>query len=147
MDSIMQEVMPFILSIVGVVGSLILFILGKTANNIMEKYNIKQELKNNEQIVKMSVEYVQQVYWEMDGAEKLKRAKEKALSLMATRGMNITSEELEALIEQAVLGFKKGMEQDVNVKEVVTLGDTEIEQLQNTVGTSFKYNVVENDEQ
>ena len=69
-------------------------------------YVINTETKRN--IVNMTVEYVQQVYKELNGEEKLQKALEQASTLLMEKGINVSEVELRTLIESAVYGIKSG---------------------------------------
>lgn len=116
MEEFISVIMPAILTLVTTILGYVAYRVGKFFDAQMEKNNIYDALKANEVIVQASVKYVEQVYKEMDGQAKFEKAKEKALKIMAEKGIDIGEDELEALIEQTVLGFKKGMKEDKTIK-------------------------------
>lgn len=116
MEEFISVIMPAILTLVTTILGYVAYRVGKFFDAQMEKNNIYDALKANEVIVQASVKYVEQVYKEMDGQAKFEKAKEKALKIMAEKGIDIGEDELEALIEQTVLGFKKGMKEDNTIK-------------------------------
>lgn len=86
------EYLPAILSgiLVGIVG----FFTAK----------VKSLLNTDEKrrVAKTTVRYIEQVYKDIHGAEKLEKAKEAAISMLNEKGINITDLEITALIEEAV---------------------------------------------
>lgn len=123
MEEFIGAIMPAILTLVTAILGYVSYRVGRLIDVQMEKNNIYDALKANEIIVKASVKYVEQVYKELDGQGKFEKAKEKASKIMAEKGIDIGEDELEALIEQTVLGFKKGMTE----KDVIKLpADTHI---------------------
>lgn len=72
------------------------------------KYNEKINTETKRNIVNMTVEYVQQVYKELNGEEKLQKALEQASTLLMEKGINVSEVELRTLIESAVYGIKSG---------------------------------------
>lgn len=116
MEEFIGAIMPAVLTLVTAILGYVSYRVGRLIDIQMEKNNIYDALKANEVIVKASVKYVEQVYKELDGQGKFEKAKEKALKIMAEKGIDIGEDELEALIEQTVLGFKKGMKEDKTIK-------------------------------
>ena len=116
MEEFIGAIMPAVLTLVTAILGYVSYRVGRLIDVQMEKNNIYDALKANEVIVKASVKYVEQVYKELDGQGKFEKAKEKALKIMAEKGIDIGEDELEALIEQTVLGFKKGMKEDKTIK-------------------------------
>ena len=64
------------------------------------------DTQTKKEIVKDTVNYVEQVFKDIHGAEKLEKAKEKALEWLNEKGIKISETELEILIESAVNGLK-----------------------------------------
>ena len=83
--------------------------LGTQAKNLYKKY-ITTEIKQS--VARTVVRFVEQVYVDIHGAEKLEKAMEKASDILAEYGITISKGELIALIEAAVNefnnAFKKG---------------------------------------
>jgi len=77
--------------------------VGITIKNAYTKYVDTQTKK---EIVKSTVCYIEQVYYAMNGEDKLAKAKEKALEWLNQKGLKISETELEILIESAVNGLK-----------------------------------------
>lgn len=112
MNDVINQIMPYVISIVGVILGAVSLWIGNKVNAFMEKNKIYDALKANQLIVKASVEYAEQVFQALDGQEKFEMAKQKALEIFNERGITIGDNELDALIEQAVIQFKEGMKRD-----------------------------------
>lgn len=91
------------------VASVIAVILGVLATKIKTTYNDKVQDETVRTIVKSVVEWAQQVYQDCDGPEKLQKALEKASAILNEKGITISDEELNMLIESAVYGLKQGI--------------------------------------
>ena len=109
LSQIMNEITPYIISIVGVIFGAVSLWVGKKVNAFLEKNEMYDALKANQLIVKASVEYAEQVFNSLEGYEKFEMAKQKALEIFNERGITIGENELDALIEQSVIQFKEGM--------------------------------------
>ena len=85
--------------------------IGKTttSTNIKTTYNDKVQDETVRTIVKSVVEWAQQVYQDCEGPEKLQKALEKASAILNEKGITISDEELNMLIESAVYGLKQGI--------------------------------------
>lgn len=72
---------------------------------IKSKYDEKcnNELINN--TVKMAVEYAEQKYKDLKGSEKYEKAVGKAISVLNSKNINVSSDELDMLVESAVLSL------------------------------------------
>lgn len=76
--------------------------LGTQAKNLYKKF-ITTEIKQS--VARTAVRFVEQVYVDIHGAEKLEKAMEKASEILAEYGIIISKGELIALIEAAVNEF------------------------------------------
>lgn len=76
---------------------------------IKKAYTRYVDTKNKKEIVKSTVEYVEQIYKGVmvSNEDKLNKAKEKALEWLNSKGLKISDTELDILIESAVNGLKK----------------------------------------
>lgn len=73
------------------------------------KYDEYINSKEKKEIVKLTVRYVEQVFKELHGKEKLEKAKIKAIEWLNEKGIKISETELEILIESSVNEFNKTM--------------------------------------
>ena len=76
---------------------------------IKKAYTRYVDTKNKKEIVKSTVEYVEQIYKGVmvSNEDKLSKAKEKALEWLNSKGLKISDTELDILIESAVNGLKQ----------------------------------------
>ena len=88
--------------ILGVVLVALLGFLGFKTKELYTKY-INTEMKVA--ICRTAVRFVEQVYQDLHGPDKLRQAMAKASELLAGYGITITEEELVAMIEAAVNEF------------------------------------------
>lgn len=103
---------------------------------------IYEEKVNNETakiVVENAVRYVEQVYKDLHGKEKLEKAIEQVSKVLESKGITITDAEIYMLIESAVYGLNEGWLKDETVivepKEQIIL-DEPTEQVENTVKPS-----------
>lgn len=80
---------------------------------IRAKYNKLADTDIKKSIIADTVKYVEQIYKDVHGGEKLAKAEEKAKSLLEEKGIKISDNELVTLIESAV--------KDMNKSEILNL--------------------------
>ena len=85
--------------------------IGVKVKNIYEKY-INDKTKKS--VVESTVKYVEQIYSDLKGEEKLKKAQDNILTLLNEKGINITELEMNVLIEATCNSFKKIIVDSVN---------------------------------
>lgn len=78
--------------------------LGVQAKNLYDKY-VTTEIK--QAVCRTAVRFVEQVYTDLHGREKLHKAMERASQILATYDIHISENELEAMLEAAVNEFNK----------------------------------------
>lgn len=78
--------------------------LGVQVKNLYKKY-VTTEVKQS--VCRTCVRFVEQVYTDLHGREKLRKAMERATQILATYDIHITEDELEAMLEAAVNEFNK----------------------------------------
>ena len=83
--------------------------VGVQFKNLYKKY-VNTEIK--EAVCRTAVRFVEQVYLDLHGPEKLAKAMEKASSILAGYGITISEEELVALLEAAVNEFNNAFEKN-----------------------------------
>jgi hypothetical protein len=82
--------------------------IGIVIKNLVTKYlNDKTKLA----VAKTAVQYVEQVYKDLHGEDKLMQALLAASEMLAEKGITITELEMRVLIEAAVAEFNKAFEQ------------------------------------
>lgn len=109
MNDFIQALTPALVSVAVVILGYVAKIAGVAIKQVADKYEIKAKLDANKTIVDLSVKYAQQVFKEANGEEKYEQAKDKALEIMAQKGIHISDAELNMLIEASVSNFKKGL--------------------------------------
>lgn len=88
--------------------------LGVQIKNLYQKY-VTTEIK--QAVCRTVVRFVEQVYKDLHGKEKLRKAMERASQILATYDIHISEDELEAMLEAAVNEFNKSFQKtDPEVK-------------------------------
>ena len=126
MKEIIMEYLPKILEYV------IIIIAGILANKA--KKLINTDIKKA--IVRDTVKYVEQVFRDVHGAEKLDAAKDKAVALLREKGVKISDEEIIVLIESAVSEMNKNDSAIKRLIEALETGTIDDFDVQNRDGES-----------
>lgn len=105
MEQIMEVVMPAVLQLAGTVLMVGAGILGYQVKKLYNNYIDTQTKKD---VVETTVQYVEQVFTDIHGPEKLDKAIKRASELLEEQGVTVSTKELETLIESAVNGFNSG---------------------------------------
>jgi hypothetical protein len=99
--------------LVGALAQVLVIVIGAVAGfagmkvkNFYNQKEIKETIENNKIIVGIAVDFAEQTYRALDGSERFEKAKDKAIAMMNERGITAKEEEIDAMIEQAVLSFK-----------------------------------------
>ena len=99
--------------LVGALAQVLVIVIGAVAGfagmkvkNFYNQKEIKETIENNKIIVGIAVDFAEQTYKALDGSERFEKAKDKAIAIMNERGIPVKEEEIDAMIEQAVLSFK-----------------------------------------
>lgn len=83
--------------------------IGLKIKGIYEKY-INDKTKKS--VVDSTVKYVEQLYKDLKGEEKLAKAKENILALLNEKNITITELEMDVLIEATCNSFKNGLKKE-----------------------------------
>lgn len=95
----LQLIYSIIVAIAGYIGIVV--------KNLVTKYlNDKTKLT----VAKTAVQYVEQVYKDLHGEEKLNQALVAASEMLAEKGITVTELEMRVLIEAAVAEFNKAFD-------------------------------------
>lgn len=78
-------------------------------NKLKSAYQQKANNETSKQVVQDVVQFVQQVYKDLNGEEKLQKAIEQASTILNQKGIVLTEAEIYMLIESAVFGMKQGL--------------------------------------
>lgn len=95
-----NAIMPYVITIVTA-------LLGYVSVAIKNKISKKLDTQTKQEVARATVEYVEQVYQALGGAEKLQKAIEQARLILQEKGISITEVELKMLLESAVYGMNK----------------------------------------
>lgn len=77
-------------------------------NRLKKVYEEKVNNETAKAVVEDAVRFVEQVYTDLNGKEKLQKATEQVAEVLASKGIKITSAEINMLIESAVYGLNEG---------------------------------------
>lgn len=99
----MEFIQNYLVEILATIITALTSFIGVSIKNAYTKYI---NTKTKKEIVKDTVNYVEQVFKDIHGVTKLEKAKEKALEWLKQKGIKISETELEILIESAVNGLK-----------------------------------------
>ena len=100
-----NQIMPSLVDFVAVVIGVALMYAGQYVKKLYNQYADTQTKKD---VVSTTVQYVEQVYKDIHGQEKLDKALERASELLKEKGIAVSDTEFETLIESAVCGFNDG---------------------------------------
>lgn len=92
-------------------------IVSLLATYVSNYYKKLTENETIDRVIDDTVLYVEQVFKDVKGQEKLNAAIQKASKLLQEKGINISSEELEVLIESTVNSFQEAFENDKKLRE------------------------------
>lgn len=128
--SILNECLDIILPAIASVIAVLFGVLGAKLKSV---YDTKIKTDTAKIVVDDVVKFVQQVYKDLDGPEKLQKALTEASTILNEKGISISDTELDMLIESAVYGLKQGITETVieklpkeTVEEEVKVKDGEI---------------------
>jgi len=107
MELVLSHMLTQIFMLLGILLASFVLALLKKLLGVEKLKQIEAELIAKQEIVDTVVLFVQQVYAAYDGEEKYKMALARATDMMNKRGLKITPEELEVLIESSVKVMKK----------------------------------------
>lgn len=71
-------------------------------------YEQKVNTETAKVVVENAVRFVEQVYKDLHGKEKLEKAVEQVSQILASKGINLSDAEINMLIESAVYGLNEG---------------------------------------
>ena len=128
--SILNECLDVILPAVASVIAVLFGVLGAKLKSV---YDTKIKTDTAKIVVDDVVKFVQQVYKDLDGPEKLQKALTEASTILNEKGISISDTELDMLIESAVYGLKQGITETVieklpkeTIEEEIKVKDGEI---------------------
>lgn len=104
--SILNQCLDVILPAIASVVAILFGVLGA---KIKQVYTERTQNETAKVVVDNVVKWVQQVYYELEGPEKLQKALTQASTILNEKGITISESELDMMIESAVYGLKQGM--------------------------------------
>lgn len=87
-------------------------------NRIKRVYVEKANNETAKVVIENAVKFVEQVYSNLNGPEKLQKALSEAQAILEEKGIKITQTELNMLIEAAVYGLNEGINEYKQVQEL-----------------------------
>ena len=108
MNNMFEILQPYLLEIIVAILTGVASFIGVKIKKVYEEYI---NTKTKKEIVECTVKYVEQVFKEIHGEEKLNKAKDKALEWLNEKGIKVSDTELEILIEASVNGFNNGVKE------------------------------------
>lgn len=109
MNNLIQELTPYLLGILGVLLAHFGRKLGITLSTFLNEKIDEKQWELIKDVIEGAVKFVEQVSKQdvkLYGEKKFNLAKEKALAILNDKGLTVTDEELELLIEKFVLEMK-----------------------------------------
>lgn len=104
-------------AILGALGVILLALIRNVTNKVvfyLDSKGITEKLNRKQYLVDIAVNAAEQIWQNEDGATKLANARTEAIKLLNENGINITSTELQNLIEASV----KAMNDAINSTKV-----------------------------
>lgn len=134
LETVGADLMPLITNLAISIITAIFGLLGYQLNKLIKKYKdnevvkeIQGLLERNKEVVRTSVEYVEQIGKHLEAEEKFELAKDKAVELANSKGFSISDAELDVLIEQAVGAFKKELNKtDIIIPDTVIVPEENV---------------------
>ena len=103
LDEIMLELQPLIVNTAVVIITTVATAAGTWVHSWIKK---KADTEEKKKVVETTVKYVNQVYKDLNGDEKLQKAQEAIVEQLNEKGVKITELELRVMVEAAVNTFK-----------------------------------------
>ena len=124
--SILNECLDIILPAIASVIAVLFGVLGAKLKSV---YDTKIKTDTAKIVVDDVVKFVQQVYKDLDGPEKLQKALTEASTILNEKGISISDTELDMLIESAVYGLKQG----ATTSTTLTIPQSDIDETTTTI--------------
>ena len=105
LDAIQSNVLEILVTLFTVI---ITYVATKLKKKFEEQINTDAKQK----IVKMVVNATEQLYKNLDGEQKLIKAKENIIALIKEKGLSITELEMDMMIEEVVNNFNQILKKD-----------------------------------
>lgn len=108
LNELMTELQPVIINAAVVVFTTVASYVGMKIKNI---YKEKVDTETKKKVVETTCRYINQLYNNLDGSQKLEKAKENIVDQLNEKGISITELELDVLIESTINSFKDAVTQ------------------------------------
>lgn len=122
LDLLGPELTPLIQNLLLTLVGVLFTYLGIQARKLMarverskEIQEIRDKLKANEELVHLTVNYVEKIGEHLSSKAKFDLAMEKAIEIANQKGLDITRTEVEVLIEGLLLKFEEGYESESGI--------------------------------
>ena len=116
MNDFMGFISEELISLAGVVIAGVAGFVGKSVMNYLGKKGVVEKIHAHKELAKIAVSFVEQVYIDIKGEEKLEKAKDKLVELANKEGIAVTDADVDAFIENAVREMKEAGK--VEIKEI-----------------------------
>lgn len=116
-----EAINQFIQILLPVLATFLTAVFTYLGNKIKTSYEQKANQQVTEQVIKNVVKYVEQVYVDIKGPEKLDKAIQQASLILSEKGIKITDAEIYMLIESAVYGLNEGLKSDDKKEDAGTI--------------------------
>ena len=93
-------------------ASLVAIWFGILGSKMKTTYTEKVNSETKKAVAQSTVEYIEQVYKDIHGNEKLTKAIERASAILNEKGITVSETELKTLLESAVYGLSQGWIED-----------------------------------
>ena len=104
MEALQEALINLLVVIIGLVATFV----GQKGYSYLNNKGILKEIEAKQKYVNIVVNAIQQTYKEVNGEEKLGKAKTQLVDFFNANGIKFTDVELNSLIEAAVKGVKDG---------------------------------------
>ena len=106
LENIWEAIQPNLIAIIMTVLTTIATFIGTKIKSI---YETKVNDDTKRKVVKTVVNAVEQLYKNINGEEKLQKAKENIVAMLNEKGITISELEIEMLIEEVCNSFNQGL--------------------------------------
>lgn len=103
---------------------------------IKSAYEKKVNTETAKTVVQDVVKFVEQVYTDLHGKEKLQKAIEQTSTILQSKGITLTETEITMLIEAAVFGLNEGISSDDVKKTIEDAKEKDNEVIENQIEIS-----------
>lgn len=116
----MNEIIANFISTYGIqiIMTILTAIVTFLGNKIKTIYENKVQDETKKKVVEDTCKYIEQVFKDLKGEDKLKLAIENATEMLNNKGITITELELTVMIESVCNDFKKAVRIDENIAEI-----------------------------